>query len=240
MFKQFVKKLLQFFGYSLIKINRKLPNSFVNEPPSFEEIQCIIKSSGILHLGAHRGKEAEIYQWFNKKVLWIEANPDIFSDLNNHIKYYFKQAAINALLGDEKKKKNFFISNRDSSCSSIFDLSDDVKNKKLWKSENIMMEKKINLTMEKLDTLLVDKKIEIKNYNHWILDLQGSEIQVLKGSIDSLKYCKSMVVEISKKKFYEDSSTKWVDLKKFLEKQGFKVMKEPSSDHCDVLFEKIN
>jgi FkbM family methyltransferase len=240
MFKQFVKKLLQFFGYSLIKINRKLPNSFVNEPPSFEEIRCIVKSSGILHLGAHRGKEAEIYQWFNKKVLWIEANPNIFSDLNNHIKYYFKQVAINALLGDENKKKNFFVSNRDASCSSIFDLSNDVKNKKLWKNENIMMEKKINLTMKKLDTLLADKKIEIKNYNHWILDLQGSEIQVLKGSIDSLKYCKSMVVEISKKKFYENGSTQWVDLKKFLEGQGFKVNKEPSSDHCDVLFEKIN
>jgi len=240
MFKQFVKKLLQFFGYSLIKINRKLPNSFVNEPPSFKEIRCIVKSSGILHLGAHRGKEAEIYQWFNKKVLWIEANPNIFSDLNNHIKYYFKQVAINALLGDENKKKIFFVSNRDASCSSIFDLSNDVKNKKLWKNENIMMEKKINLTMKKLDTLLLDKKIEIKNYNHWILDLQGSEIQVLKGSIDSLKYCKSMVVEISKKNFYENGSTQWVDLKKFLEEHGFKVNKEPSSDHCDVLFEKIN
>lgn len=240
MFKQFVKKSLQFFGYSLIKINRKLPNSFVNEPPSFQEIQCIIKSSGILHLGAHRGKEAEIYQWFNKKVLWIEANPNIFSDLNNHIKYYFKQVAINALLGDENKKKNFFISNRDASCSSIFDLSDEVKNKKLWKNENIIMKKKIKLAMKKLDTLIAEKEIDIKDYNHWILDLQGSEIQVLKGSIDSLKYCNSMMVEISKKNFYENGSTQWKDLNKFLNMHGFKANIEPSSDHCDVLFEKTN
>jgi len=240
MFKQFVKKSLQFFGYSLIKINRKLPNSFVNEPPSFQEIQCIIKSSGILHLGAHRGKEAEIYQWFNKKVLWIEANPNIFSDLNNHIKYYFKQVAINALLGDENKKKNFFVSNRDASCSSIFDLSDEVKNKKLWKNENIIMKKKIKLAMKKLDTLIAEKEIDIKDYNHWILDLQGSEIQVLKGSIDSLKYCNSMMVEISKKNFYENGSTQWKDLNKFLNMHGFKANIEPSSDHCDVLFEKTN
>lgn len=240
MFKQFVKKSLQFFGYSLIKINRKLPNSFVNEPPSFQEIQCIIKSSGILHLGAHRGKEAEIYQWFNKKVLWIEANPNIFSDLNNHIKYYFKQVAINALLGDENKKKDFFVSNRDASCSSIFDLSDEVKNKKLWKNENIIMKKKIKLAMKKLDTLIAEKEIDIKDYNHWILDLQGSEIQVLKGSIDSLKYCNSMMVEISKKNFYENGSTQWKDLNKFLNMHGFKANIEPSSDHCDVLFEKTN
>ena len=240
MFKKFIKKSLQFFGYSLIKINRKLPNSFVNEPPSFQEIQCIIKSSGILHLGAHRGKEAEIYQWFNKKVLWIEANPNIFSDLNNHIKYYFKQVAINALLGDENKKKNFFVSNRDASCSSIFDLSDEVKNKKLWKNENIIMKKKIKLAMKKLDTLIAEKEIDIKDYNHWILDLQGSEIQVLKGSIDSLKYCKSMMIEISKKNFYENGSSQWEDLNKFLNMQGFKANIEPSSDHCDVLFEKTN
>lgn len=240
MFKKFIKNTLKFLGYKLIKIDRKLPISFVNQPPSFEEIQCIIKSSGILHLGAHRGKEAEVYQWFNKKVLWIEANPDIFNDLKNHIKYYFKQIAINTLLGDENKKTKFFISNRDSSCSSIFDLSDEVKNKKLWENENIIMEKKINLAMKKLDTLIVEKKIDIKNYNHWILDLQGSEIQVLKGSIDSLKYCNSMMVEISKKKFYENGSTQWEDLKKFLNTHGFKANMEPSSDHCDVLFEKIN
>jgi len=71
MFKKLIKNALKSLGYNLIKINRKLPSSFVNEPPSLEEIKCIDKSSGILHLGAHRGKEAEIYQWFNKKVLWI-------------------------------------------------------------------------------------------------------------------------------------------------------------------------
>lgn len=240
MLKKFIKNLLKFFGWRLVKINRRLPTSFVNEKPSLDELKYIIDSSGILHMGAHRGKEAEVYQWFNKKVLWIEANPEIFEDLNNHIKYYFQQTAINALLGDKYEKKDFFISNRDSSCSSIFDLSDDVKNKKLWKNENILMKKKIKLQMTKLDDLLNSKVIQIKDYNHWILDLQGAEIQVLKGSIDSLKYCKSMVVEISKKNFYEDGSTEWTDLKKFLEIHGFIAKREPTSDHCDVLFEKIN
>ena len=240
MLKKFIKNLLKFFGWSLIKINKRKPTSFVNEKPSLEELKYIIDAKGILHLGAHRGKEAEVYQWFNKKVIWIEANPEIFEDLNNHIKCYFQQTAINALLGDKYAKKDFFISNRDSSCSSIFDLSNDVKNKKLWKDENILMKKKIKLQMTTLDNLLKSKEIEIKNYNHWILDLQGSEIQVLQGSIDSLKYCKSMVVEISKKNFYEDGSTKWIDLKKFLECHGFMAKKEPASDHCDILFEKIN
>ncbi len=240
MFKKLIKNALKSLGYNLIKINRKLPSSFVNEPPSLEEIKCIDKSSGILHLGAHRGKEAEIYQWFNKKVLWIEANPDIFDDLKNHIKYYFKQTAFNVLLGDENKETKFFISNRDSSCSSIFDLSDEVKNKKLWKNENIIMKKKIKLAMKKLDTLIAEKEIDIKDYNHWILDLQGSEIQVLKGSIDSLKYCNSMMIEISKKNFYENGSSQWEDLNKFLNMHGFKANIEPSSDHCDVLFEKTN
>ena len=36
------------------------------------------ESTGIIHLGAHRGTEVEIYNWFGKNVIWIEASPEIF------------------------------------------------------------------------------------------------------------------------------------------------------------------
>ena len=68
------------------------------------EIKSILNSEGILHLGAHRGKEAETYSWFNKPVLWIEANPMIFEDLTDNIRLYYKQEALNLLLGDQTKK----------------------------------------------------------------------------------------------------------------------------------------
>jgi len=29
----------------------------------------------MLQIGAHRGSEASVYEWFNKEVIWVEANP---------------------------------------------------------------------------------------------------------------------------------------------------------------------
>ena len=34
-------------------------------------------------MGAHRGGEAAVYDWF--KTIWIEANPLIIKDLQDHI-----------------------------------------------------------------------------------------------------------------------------------------------------------
>lgn len=238
-FKNIIKKILNFFGWKLIKIKRKKPISFVYQKPNLEEIKCILSSNGILHFGAHRGKEAEVYSWFNKKVLWIEANPIIYKDLNNHINSYFSQKALNLLLGNENKIVDFFISNKDASCSSIFDLSKEVKNRELWKEENVKMINKMRLKMIKFDDAVKKYKIDLNNLDHWIVDLQGAEIQFLEGAKNSLSFCKSIFVEISQKNFYDNGSSLWSDLKLFLNKNGFTNMSEPTSNHCDILFKKI-
>ena len=60
-----------------------------------------------------------------------------------------------------------------------------------------MMEKKIYLNMITFDSLIDKKKIDISNFDHWIIDAQGSELQILKGAKNNLKYCKSLYVEVS-------------------------------------------
>ena len=69
--------------------------------------------------------------------------------------------------------------------------------------------------MKTLDKIFNENAIKIKNYNHWIIDLQGAELQALHGAKKSLKYCRSINVEISKKKYYSGESTEWLKLKKF-------------------------
>ena len=198
-----------------------------------------MNSKGILHLGAHRGKEAEVYNWFNKKVIWIEANPEMYDDLKNHTRYFYKQKAYNYLIGEKSKKNvNFFISNKDASCSSIYDLSEDVKRNKLWKEHNVKMLKLIQLDMKTLDEIFYRNRIDIKEYNHWVVDLQGAELNALMGAKKSLKSCKSINIEISMENYYETGSTQWNDLKKFLLKKGFKLVTKPQKKHCEVLFQK--
>ncbi len=236
--KNFIKKFLNILGWKLVKIRRKKPTSFVNQKPDLEEIKNIINSNGILHFGAHRGKEAEVYSWFNKKVLWVEANPIIFNDLIDHLNLYFDQQALNLLLGDENKKVDFFISNKDASCSSIFDLSKEVKEGNLWNNQKVKMINKIKLNMIKFDDAVKKYKINLNHFDHWIVDLQGSEIQFLKGAKNSLSFCKSIFIEVSQKNFYEEGSTSWKELKSFLIENGFTNLSEPSSDHCDILFKR--
>ena len=69
-----------------------------------------------------------------------------------------------------------------------------------------------------LDNLIKDKNIKISRFNHWILDIQGAELLALKGSKKSLKYCKSIQIEISKKEYYKNGVS-WKNIKKFLKKK---------------------
>ena len=78
--KNLIKFLLRKIGWRLEKlIERKDYNS---EVPPHTLLNALSTAKGIFHLGAHRGEEAPIYEWFGKKVIWVEANPIIFSELN--------------------------------------------------------------------------------------------------------------------------------------------------------------
>ena len=61
-------------------------------------IECLSKSSGVLHIGAHRGSERFIYDWLGKKVLWIEANPIIFVELKKNLREFKFQDCYEGLL----------------------------------------------------------------------------------------------------------------------------------------------
>jgi len=235
-----IKKFLKLFGWKLVKIYQPSPKGFAFPLPDIKDFEYISKARGVLHLGGHRGTEAGIYNWFNKKVLWVEAIPEIFYELELNIKNHFKQKAICALLGDEDKKKTkFHLSNNDKASSSIFDLSEKVKNKELWGEQNIKMSKYIFLEMRTLDSIFEEHKINSLEYDHWVVDLQGAELLFLKGAIKSIIDCKSISIEVSKKEFYARGA-RWSDIKNFLNSRNFSVFKEPTEDHAEVLFYKKN
>jgi len=93
--------------------------------------------------------------------------------------------------------------------------------------------------MIKFDDTVEEYKINLNNLDHLIVDLQSSEIQFLNGSKNSLSFCKSIVIEVSQKNFYEKCSTSMDELKLFLNKRDFINFSEPKSDHCDTLFKRV-
>ncbi len=234
-FKEYLKKIFKKFNLKIIKTNRRTPNTFTNDKPSLNLISSMIKCNGILHIGAHRGTESSVYNWLNKKVLWVEPNPKIFQDLLDNINNFYGQEAYNDLLGEKNLDEvDFFLSSNDYASSSVFDFSEKFKNKK--NERNIHMIEKIKMKMITLDSMCEKNKLDLSNFDHWVIDTQGSELQILKGAKFNFKFCKSLYIEVSTDEIYADNSTKWNELLEFLKKSDFELIDKPTSEHCDVLF----
>ena len=241
----FLKKIIQNLRL-LISNYLKLDLKFIKkniyknqETPSYDSIYYLYKSKGVLHIGAHRGSERFVYDWLGKKVVWVEANPRIFNELENNLIEFKYQKGYEALLHSKKGKMvDFFLSSNDHASSSIHDFSQDFKDNKLFfqnKKRNITMVNKTKLKTQTLDDLVLENDIDIKKFNHWIIDVQGAELAVLEGARKSLKHCETITVEVSTEDFYEKGS-KYNEVKEFLGDMNYKVIKDPKRNHEDVIF----
>ena len=78
--------------------------------------------------------------------------------------------------------------------------------------------------------------LEAAEYSHWVVDLQGAELEALVGAGDLLKSCLSMEIEVSKRRVYE-GGVSFLELEKFLGSKRFCSLWEPARDsHGDHLF----
>lgn len=229
-FKNLIKKILSKTSWRFKKLYKN--KNYVHQKPNIDVIKTLYNSTGVLHLGAHRGGEAQIYDWFQKKTIWIEANPKIIPDLKDNVYQFPFQKVIQALLSDKDGDYiDFYISSNDSASSSIFEFG------KKSIEQNLKMVSKIKLRSCKLDTIVKNEPIEILDYDFWVIDLQGAELLALKGAMESLRKCKSILVEVSKNEYYKNA-VNWEELKKFLNQNDFIQQWEPIEAHSDVLFIK--
>ncbi len=228
--KKFIKQILRKNHWKLIKLYKN--KTYTHEQPSIALINQIQKCNGIIHVGAHRATEAAVYDWFQKKIIWIEANPLIFQDLIDNIYLFHNQKAFNYLFHNtDDEKLNFYISNNDSASSSIFKFGEESFN------DNLKTINTLKLKTKKFDTFVDEQKINIDEYNFWIIDAQGAELLIMNGAKESLKKCKSIYIEVSTKDYYANGA-RYSDLKNFLASSNFFPLDEPNKSHQDVLFIK--
>ena len=93
------------------------------------------------------------------------------------------------------------------------------------------------LRRAKLDTILEKNNILPEEYNHWVIDLQGSELLFFKGATNALKSCNSISVEVSKVKYYE-GGVLWNELVNWLNEKNFYSTTSPEKNHTEILFKK--
>ena len=226
--KRIVKR---FFDLMSIEILTRSDHSTNGLQPIVREF-FLRQSHGVLHLGAHEGQEAKTYDRLLKPVIWIEAVPLYFKRLQENIRPFHNQTALNVLLDSQcHSSRDFFITSNNGESSSIYPLAGN----EYWLGlENSEICK---LPSMRLDCIFSD--LDIQEFDYWIVDVQGAELEVLKGAGELLNYCRYLQVEISQEKFYEGGA-EFKDLKTFLELRSFTPMWLPSQPHEEIIFTKVS
>lgn len=193
---------------------------------SLIEAGLILNSGGVLHIGAHKGQERYLYKKLGAKVVWIEALPEIFTLLKENLTGFENQVATNALLGSENRDNvNFYETSNDSLSASIFKINP------IW---GLPIVKTTRLKMTRLDLLYSAK--DLANYKHWVIDVQGSELEVLLGAGELLNNCNSLRIEVSTFNAYY-GGVQFNDLMLYLNGRGFEALTDsPPGAHGDVIF----
>lgn len=155
-----------------------------------------IKPKGVLHIGANVGEERFVYDELGiKKQIWIEGNPEIFLKLKENVSYNPHAIALNFLIGDENKFVDFHISNNGSQSSSVLELGTHKQ-----QHPDVFYVKTINEMQWRIDSL----ELDLTGIDFLNIDIQGVELQALKGMGDYLKYFQWLYLEVNKDYVYEN------------------------------------
>ncbi len=177
----------------------------------------------LVHVGAHLGQEAPAYEKLNiQNVVWVEADPKTFELLQENLKKRTESQTIhkafNCLLtSQDNLEYQFHVFSNQGASSSIFKATNLLK--KNWSDVHETGEI-FNLNSITLDSFLSQNNI----YPDLLLiDVQGSELEVLKGAHRTLTRIKAIELEVSKQAIYEGGCL-YDEIDSFLTLHGFSRM----------------
>lgn len=154
-----------------------------------------IKIRGVLHIGAHECEELGFYNTLNvHNIIWVDGNIKKVEEM----KQKGFQDIFCAVL-DETERDIIFNITDNSQASSILKL-----NHEEGYYRNINIIDSINCKTEKLSSFLNRINRDAIDYNFWNLDIQGSELHVLRGSKELLEKCDAIYTEVNIDHVYKD------------------------------------
>ena len=170
-----------------------------------------LEIKGVAHFGAHLGQEVDSYLSNNiKNIVLFEPQRKIFKILEKKYGDLEQVSLFNFGLGFNNKSVNLNLTkDNDGQSSSIL-------NPKLHKEyyPDIKFTEVENIEIKIYDDL------KIKDINFLNIDIQGYELEALKGCEESLKTVDYIFVEVNRKLLYEDSALVF-DIDNFLKNYKF-------------------
>ena len=154
-----------------------------------------ISIRGVLHIGAHECEEVGFYNTLNvHNIIWVDGNVKKVEEM----KEKGFQNIFCAVLDETERNITFNITDN-SQASSILKL-----NHEEGYYTNINIVDSVNCKTEKLSSFLNRINRDVGDYNFWNLDIQGSELHVLRGSKELLEKCDAIYTEVNLDHVYKD------------------------------------
>jgi len=156
-----------------------------------------VSPNGMLHVGAHEAEEFQEYEinnmMGNGNCYWVEALPERVEELRGFFADKPRHKVIQALAwGDSGVNMKLKVTNRTAS-SSVFDLGEHA---------NFYKDIHVTKTLEILSTRLDELISKTEKFDFVVLDVQGAELEVIKGMGDLLAKVKWIFLEVSRKELY--------------------------------------
>ena len=170
-----------------------------------------LQVTNIAHIGAHNGKEVQVYKKLfpHSKIYLFEPNKSSFQKLKYKFNNESNVELYNLALGSSNQQKILITSTDFPNTSSLLE-------PKLHKDyyPEVIFDKKEAVELRKFDSL------DLKNINLMSIDTQGYELEVLKGAAENLANIDYLIVEINRELLYENSPLEG-DIDKYLRTHNF-------------------
>lgn len=196
--------------------------------------------SGVVHVGANTGQERDLYAALGLRVIWVEPIPQVFDELRLNIQRLRRQRALQALVTDvDDKEYEFHVANNSGLSSSILDFK---QHRDVW--PGVHYTSTIRLRSLTLPALLERERVNPRQYQALVMDTQGSELLVLRGSLPILRYFRFIKTEVPDFEAYA-GCCRLSDISAFMSAQGYEefsrnefARREAGGRYFDVVYRR--
>lgn len=184
-----------------------------------------LKGRGVLHVGAHEGREAAHYRaWGMEPMVLMEANPDVYQRLLNTVEGLPGVIAIQRAITDQAGWVDLHVASFDQS-SSLLRME---KHSLVY--PHIRPAGTVSVRASTLDDVIAELGVEPGAFALLHIDVQGAELRVLHGAEAVLAAVELVSVEVNFAELYRDGA-EIEAIEGFLQARGFRRVALSSPYH---------